>query len=104
MNGVKIALSITVSVITSAIALPALATESQPSGWYLEGNIGESRTNLYTGNSITNSGFGWNMNGGYKFMPYIAAELGYTSYSTVSIKSTENSGSKIGENSAYAYD
>jgi opacity protein-like surface antigen len=104
MNGIKIALSIIISVITSIFALPALATGSQPSGWYFEGNIGESRTSLYTGNSIANSGFAWNINAGYKFMPYVAAEAGYTSYSTASIKSTPNSGSKIGENTAYSYD
>jgi opacity protein-like surface antigen len=62
---------------------PVWADASLPSGWYVEGNLGQSKSmgKSYPGVfSIKNTGNGWNVSGGYKFMPFLAAEAGYTRY------------------------
>lgn len=61
-----------------------------PFGWYIEGNVGVSNisnTNFGPGVSTSNSGnsIGYNVNAGYKFIPYFAAEAGYTKYSKINI-------------------
>ncbi len=75
-------------------------------GWYVEGNIGQSKlqnVNFGTGTSIASStGFGWNVDGGYKFMPYFGAEIGYTRYPNASIR--DISGATIATDRHYAYD
>lgn len=85
--------------LTSANAVPA-----PPAGWYVEANIGNSKISnvtYATGNSVSGSGRGWNVNGGYKFMPYFATELGYTKYADAKGKI---SGTTIADDSHYAYD
>ena len=63
-------------------SMSAFAVSAKESGIYLEGNVGyakvkESVTNASKDN---NTGFGWNVNAGYKFMPYFAAEVGFLGY------------------------
>ncbi len=81
-----------------------VAAMSIPYGWYVEGNIGTSNTsndNYPSGTSTSTSGVGWNANVGYKFMPYFAAEAGYTRYSDTTIKSN---GGTIATDKHYAFD
>src|SRR6185312_14148669 len=87
------------ATMTSVFAVPSL-----PSGWYLEANGGYSRiTNVNTGPdvSLSNSGLGFNVNGGYKFIPFFAAELGYTKYADSNLKFF---GTKVATISYYSYD
>lgn len=91
---------------TAALSLSALASAvvPMPVGWYLEGNLGTSRiTNVsYAPNtSISTSGLGWNINAGYKFIPYFGAEVGYTSYANGTINFN---GTKVGKDQAQAVD
>jgi hypothetical protein len=96
----KMSIFITAATLgSSAFAIPPLAE-----GWYVEGNLGSSRiTNITyaSGNSVTRTGRGYNINLGYKFIPFFAAELGYTNYaqSTGSIN-----GVKIASDTHYSYD
>lgn len=80
-------------------------TVSIPFGWYADGNIGLSKvtnTNYGSGTSVSNSGAGYNVDVGYKFMPYFAAEIGYTKYSDATIKNS--AGKKVGEAKNFSYD
>jgi hypothetical protein len=71
---------------------------------YAEGNAGQSRVSqgYPTPSSSTNSGFGWNANGGYKFNPFAAAEVGYTRYADVRVRNSL--GTNVASNSHYSYD
>jgi hypothetical protein len=87
------------SVVTSTFASMSL-----PNGWYVEGNVGSSRaTNkTYGSNTSTkNTGFGFNLDAGYKFAPYFAAEVGYTSYAKTTVKSA---GTNVAKDTHYSYD
>jgi OOP family OmpA-OmpF porin len=80
-----------------------LAAITLPYGWYIEGNAGGtsiSNTNYGSGTTATSPGWGWNVNGGYKFMPYFAAELGYTKYANAKIKSN---GTQVAKDTHYSY-
>ena len=82
----------------------AMAEVPMPMGWYLEGNLGGSKISnvSYAANtSIASTGLGWSLNGGYKFIPYFAAEIGYTSYANGTINFN---GSKVGKDQAQSYD
>lgn len=85
------------------ITAPAFAEMSLPYGWYLEANLGSSKLtgNPYPG-SVSASGVGYNASLGYKFMPYVAAEFGYTGYSNATVKNA--AGTKAGIGKYYAYD
>lgn len=92
-----------ISFVMTTIALAALP---YPRGWYIDGNVGESNVNntsFGAGTSTTtkNSGFGLNVNGGYKFLPYFALEVGYTRFSTFDI--TFNNAT-IAKEEPYDYD
>lgn len=61
-----------------------------PSGWYLEGNIGMSKatSKSYPGvYSKKETGKGWSVNAGYKFMPYFGLEAGYARYAPTRLNS-----------------
>lgn len=95
-------------ILTSMTALGftgfAMAEAPMPMGWYLEGNLGGSKISnvSYAPNtSISSTGLGWSLNGGYKFIPYFAAEIGYTSYANGTINFN---GSKVGKDQAQSYD
>src|SRR5690348_8487575 len=64
-----------------------------PCGWYLEGNYGESHAagiNYDDAEGARGNGAGWSINGGYKFMPNFAAEIGYTDYARTTINDEDS--------------
>lgn len=82
-----------------ATAMPAMAFDSSafmfdmsaPNGWYLEGNAGTAHlSNADYPGSTSNSGWSYNANLGYKFMPYLGIEIGYSRYadSKISVSGT----------------
>lgn len=104
MKGIKFLALTLASITVYGITFSALASPSVPDGWYVEGNLGSSRANNvdYGSNTSANSsGFGWNVNGGYKFLPYFGAEAGYTQYAQNDVTS---SGIKVANVSHYSYD
>lgn len=61
----------------------AAAAVALPEGWYLEGNAGVTHqygVSYGPGVSDSSNGFSWNANMGYRFMPFFAAEMGFTRY------------------------
>lgn len=85
-----------------AAAAPALAVMSVPFGWYLEGNVGSSHlSNVSYSGSSSSSGIGGSGFLGYKFMPYLAMEAGYTQYANSSIK--DNTDTKAASVKHYSY-
>lgn len=82
----SIATSITLLAVAST---PALAAMSAASGWYLEVTGGGSKQQNDSNGSLSSKNVGMAGNGaiGYKFMPYVAGEAGYTQYSRVDLKS-----------------
>lgn len=102
MRSIKILTLIASGITTLSIATSASAAVTLPSGWYAEGNLGTSKTHVSSpGTSVGNSGFAWNVNAGYKFMPFFAGEIGYTRYATADIKLN---GTKIAKDTLYSYD
>lgn len=90
------------SALTAAFS--AIAAMPVPTGWYVDGNVGSSRlsnANFGSGTSSSTSGLGYNINGGFKFMPYFAAEVGATKYANTSIKA---SGVGVAKDTNYSYD
>lgn len=88
------------------LSIPALCSAAiqMPMGWYLEANGGvtkTSNTDYAPGTTVSSPGMGYNINAGYKFMPYFAGELGYTRYATSNIKLN---GTKIGTSKQYGVD
>lgn len=103
MQGNKFLLAAVGVLAAISIATPAFAMMSAPDGWYLEANAGS--THLSDANfpgSSSSSGIGGNGNLGYKFMPYAAAEIGYTRYANTSIK--DNDQTKAANITHYSYD
>jgi OOP family OmpA-OmpF porin len=87
-------------VLSSAFAVPPV-----PTGWYVEGNAGQSKSsnkNYGTGSSSSNTGFGWSGFAGFKFMPFFGAEVGYTGYNEATIK--DSSGTQAGKDNHYSYE
>ena len=68
------------SLTTSAIADVAL-----PRAWYLEANYGRSMVRYPSSTAWNGNGYGWSANIGYKFMPFLGIEAGYTKYAPLSI-------------------
>lgn len=69
-----------------------LAVATLPCGWYLEGSYGATSVSNEDYSGITsedNNGQGWNLNAGYKFMKYLAVDVGYTSYDATRLKNSE---------------
>jgi len=93
------------AALSASVSVLAYGSMSAPYGWYAEGNIGATRIsneNNPPGSSTTNSGLGGNINVGYKFMPYFAAEVGYTQYSSQDIK--DQTGTKAANNKRHSID
>lgn len=90
--------------LAGLMAAPAMASLSIPNGWYIEGNGGSSKVNDYSTNGhVSNGGgLGWNVNAGYKFMPYLSAEIGYTQYAASKIE--DQFGTTAAKNKHYSYD
>lgn len=95
------------SAISGIVALCAttatFAIMSVPNGWYVEGNLGQGHLSnkSYGTGSTSMSGIGENVNIGYKFMTYVAMEMGYTTYPTTNIKS---GAVKSAQDTHYSYD
>ncbi|HSW69984.1 MAG TPA: outer membrane beta-barrel protein [Gammaproteobacteria bacterium] len=97
-------IKITTLIFASVVAAKAAAVAPLPMGWYLEVNGGGSKitdVSYVSGSSITTSGIGWNANGGYKFMPFFAAEAGYIQYASTSSKLA---GNKVATATYYSYE
>ena len=103
MQGKKRLLAAIVSAAALSYASQSLAVMSAPDGWYLEANGGSGKLSnkSYPGSS-SSSGIGGNANLGYKFMPYLAGEIGYSLYPNTSIK--DSTGTKAGSDRHYSYD
>lgn len=104
MKSIKKITFIMTSVVALGFTMLAIAETPMPMGWYLEGNLGGSKisnVSYATNTSIASTGLGWSLNGGYKFIPYFAAEIGYTSYANGTINFN---GSKVGKDQAQSYD
>ena len=88
----------------AATAMQTRADVSPPAGWYVEGNIGESKatSKSYPGvSSKKNTGKGWNVNIGYKFMPYLGLEAGFARYAPTRLNSPQQT---VARDSHTAYD
>jgi hypothetical protein len=104
MQGKQLLLAVTTGMAVLCVAGSALAGNmSLPYGWYIEGNVGSTHLadKNYPG-SASSSGVGGNANVGYKFMPYFAAEVGYSLYANTSIK--DQTDTTAGSDKHYSYD
>lgn len=103
MQGKKLIMTAFSAVTMLSFATPALAVMSVPDGWYVEANVGSTHLSnkTYPGSS-SSSGVGGNANIGYKFMPYLGVEIGYTRYANTSIK--DQTGTKAATDKHYSYD
>lgn len=87
MKGPKTLIRIT-GLLSICATTSVFAVCSLPNGWYLEGNIGGttfSGQSYPSGISNSTSGKAWNVNGGYKFSPFVGGEVGYTRYAPTRI-------------------
>jgi hypothetical protein len=101
----RLLLSITSSLVIFSLSSPLWAVCSLPKGFYLEYNWGATRSmgKSYPGvTTIDNSGTGWNGTLGYKIMPYIAVEGGYTRYGDARLENSE--GTTAARDHHYAVD
>ncbi len=104
MKGLKKIIGVSTSIIAMGVVTTAMAVPPPPFGWYIEGNIGSSKVSNVTyapNDSISNSGRAYNINGGYKFLPYFAGEIGYTKYADAKAKVGSVS---VATDSHYSYD
>lgn len=105
MQGKKLLVTAISSLAACALTSSAYAIMSVPCGWYLEANIGSTKVTdvHYNGTGkVSPSGIGGNANLGYKFMPFLGLELGYTQYANTSIKTP--AGTQAGTVKLYSYD
>lgn len=103
MQGMKAMRKVLTGCTLLLLATPVFADPSLPYGWYLEANAGSSKlTNSNYPGNVSSSGIGYNGNLGYKFMPYVATELGYTLYANSTIKN--GAGTKAGIGKHYSWD
>ncbi|OGT55290.1 MAG: hypothetical protein A3F43_03475 [Gammaproteobacteria bacterium RIFCSPHIGHO2_12_FULL_42_10] len=97
------------TLVGLAVLLPTTFTwamQSLPYGWYFEADVGSATLNNQdTPNnvSVSGSGLGANANVGYKFMPFLGIEIGYTRYPNGPWK-ISSSDTKIGNSTYYSYD
>lgn len=113
MQGKRLLLAALSGLAACAIVVPAHAeffgclpscNMSLPCGWYVEGNVGTTRISNGNNTSNTNgTNIGFNLNFGYKFMPYFALEIGGTRYPNGQVKDPVT-GVKIGSTQFYSYD
>jgi opacity protein-like surface antigen len=104
MKRIKLIVLACCSLATITSTLNAHAAIPLPLGWYLEANAGEpdvSDVNYANNTSNTTTGLGWNINAGYKFMPFFALEGGYTNYATTNIKFDDT---KVAKATSQSYD
>lgn len=104
MSDIKKITLTTIGVLMTSFMTSAMAVAPLPTGWYLEANGGSSKVSdasYADGSSLTNSGIAGNLNVGYKFIPFFAAEVGYTKYADTTSKIN---GVKVATASYYSYD
>ncbi len=92
------------TVAAAAFATCSWADIPLPNGWYLEGNVGVSPSgngDYGPGIKTSGSGAGFNANGGFRFMPYFALEVGYTKYAGSEGK---YNGTQVVADTRYSYD
>src|SRR5579862_6029421 len=94
-------------LIVLLLALPLLASVAEaafppPQGWYVEANGGYSlaSSKSYGVPNILRTGFGWNVNLGYKVSTFFSAEAGYTHYFPTRLYN----GPKLGQDNHFSYD
>jgi hypothetical protein len=88
LSGVRVLLA----CVTCTLSATAMAAIQVPVGWYLEGNVGTytvSDTDYGPGTSVESSGFSWGVNAGYKFIPFLAGEVGYARFGNGKIKNDD---------------
>lgn len=75
--------------------------------WYAGGNIGVSHlhdnANTGSGNSVTENGPGWSVQGGYQFNSLLGTELGFTQYH-YSSETANSTNTSIAETEHYSVD
>ncbi len=101
VKNVLIAMGAVVVGLSTSAAMAAVAA---PNGWYAEANLGQSRSHVSNDASIAShsqNGFGWNILAGYKFIPYVGVEMGYTNYADSNVTFVDSS---TGHLSFYSYD
>lgn len=74
------------------LASSAFAHVPIPRGWYADASVGITNTNSSDSDEGDDSStaMGYNLNAGYKFLPFFGVEAGYTSYGTSSSSFTGN--------------
>lgn len=81
---------------TAALLLlpPAFAVTSVTSGWYVEGTLGTSKQQDNSNGNLSTSetGLAGSASIGYKFMPFVGTEIGYTQYS---LQRLQNNGTTV---------
>lgn len=98
----KLLITVLSTMAIGIAAAPVFAGMSAPMGWYVEGNGGSSSmTGKHYPGSASSSGIGASASLGYKFMPYVAAEVEYTQYANTSVKT--GIGTKAGTEKHYSY-
>lgn len=93
-----------ISILSAGVMTSAMAVAPLPMGWYVDANVGTAKVtnaSYASGSSFSNSGVGWNLNVGYKFTPFFAAEAGYTNYAN---STSKVNGVKIATATYYTYD
>ena len=92
-------------VTTAFFVSTSVLASTIPTGWYLEGSAGMSQLyNINYGTNTTldkNKGVAWSIAGGYKFIPFLGIEVGYTHYANAII---EFNNTHIANNDHYAID
>jgi hypothetical protein len=79
---------------------------SIPYGWYVEANAGSSHLSnkSYGSGSASSSGWGGNANLGYKFMPFLGLEIGYSQYAKTTIQTPSGPDQqKAAQDNHYSY-
>lgn len=103
MKGIRILIASLLGVTSVAMSTSSLAALALPSGWFIGADVGASRSNSANygaSMSSSGSGFGFDVLGGYKFLPYLAAEVGFNNYAKTSISS---GGTRVGQDTHYSY-
>lgn len=104
MKQIKIISLSCASILLASMTLSASAAVPLPVGWYGEGNIGlpdVSHVDYAAGATNNTSGIAWNINVGYKFMPFFGLEGGYTNYGTTN---ADVNNTKVAKATSQSYD
>jgi hypothetical protein len=90
---VKSIKKIILALITLGFFTTTWAQVPVPRGWYADGSVGITNTNTSSDDDDdkgSSTALGYNINVGYKFIPFFGVEAGYTSYGTSSSSFTGN--------------